>query len=218
MSMKIEQFYKKHDGETALLVGNGPNLGLTPPEKFNYPSFGMNTIYNYKSWKPDYYVAVDEVFFDMFEQNVQEAFPDTPKFIPAEFIDRWSMSNMFPVTHRNDGVFVRGDMLANKKESLTKGVNWKNVMHLSIQLAWYMGFTTILMIGVQQKPGVGSLREHFWGIEELTPVTQNDVHWNAGYKAFVSAMTDIKVLNISEDTYVPEDVIPRDDWKKWVNA
>jgi len=25
-------------------------------------------------------------------------------------------------------------------------------------------------------------------------------------------------LNISEDTYVPEDVIPRDDWKKWTNA
>ena len=212
----IEQFYNKHAGQTALLIGNGPNLELTPPEWFDYPCFGMNTIFKREGGRvPDYYVAVDEVFFDQFENEVRDAFTDVPKFFPAEFIGRWNVPNMFPVTHRNDGETVRGTMLANRKESLVKGINWKNVMHLSMQLAWYMGFKTILMIGVQQKPGVGSLREHFWGLDEMTPVSQNDAHWNLGYRALVSAMTDVRVLNISEDTYVPEDTLPRGNWHDW---
>ena len=216
--MNITDFYNSHKGETALLIGNGPNLELTPPELFDYPCFGMNTFFKREGGrKPDFYVAVDEIFFDQFEDEVRQAYLGIPKFFPAEFVERWNIDNKYGVAHRRDSDVVRGQMLANRRESLVKGINWKNVMHLAMQLGWYMGFKTLLMIGVQQKPGVGSLREHFWGIDEMTPVSQNDDHWNEGYKALVSTMTDVKVLNISEDTYVPEDVLPRDDWKNWTN-
>jgi hypothetical protein len=53
-------FYNLHSGETCLIVGVAPNLKLTPPELFNYPSFSVNTIYHYEGWKPTYYVGVDE--------------------------------------------------------------------------------------------------------------------------------------------------------------
>jgi hypothetical protein len=31
-------------------------------------------------------------------------------------------------------------------------------------------------------------------------------------------MSDVKVLNISADTYVPENILPRDDWRKYTNV
>ena len=67
---------------------------------------------------------------------------------------------------------------------------------------------------MEQKPGFGELKKHFWGTFEPEPDSQLDTHWIIGYSALVRAM-GIKVLNISPDTYVPETVIPRDDWRKY---
>ena len=51
--MDIDEFYNLHKGETCLIVGVGKNLELTPPEWFDYPSFGVNTIYKRPgAWRP----------------------------------------------------------------------------------------------------------------------------------------------------------------------
>jgi hypothetical protein len=80
-----------------------------------------------------------------------------------------------------------------------------------------MGFTTMLMIGVQHKPydEQDSDRAHFWGVDHKAIPNQPNDWWFDGYKYFAHNMPNVKVLNISADTYVPEDVLPRDDWKKW---
>ena len=59
-----------HKGETALLVGNGTNLSLTPPFLFNYPAFGMNTIHKYEGWKPKYYTGVDNRLMREFGKDI----------------------------------------------------------------------------------------------------------------------------------------------------
>jgi hypothetical protein len=50
------------------------------------------------------------------------------------------------------------------------------------------------------------------------PESQTDEHWNLGYKAVRASNQNVKILNISQDTYVPEDVLPRDDWRNWKNT
>lgn len=211
------QFYQLHKGETALLVGNGPNLHKTPPEWFDYPSFGLNTIHKYKGWRPTYYCACDYSLFESYGAEVVEAFPDIPKFIPSPNLDCWTGPNFYRFYHRPGNIIV-GGKLANQPHAFTVGLGYQNVMHVAMQVAWYMGFTTLLMIGVEQKPRYGALMEHFWGTDENTPASQTDEHWNVGYREIVSCMTKVRVLNISEDTYVPADVLPRGDWREWRNV
>ena len=63
--MELSEFYNLHLGQTCLLVGLGPNLHLTPPEHFDYPSISLNTMYKYgekysSDWMPTYFAGVDE--------------------------------------------------------------------------------------------------------------------------------------------------------------
>ena len=99
-------FYNKHKGETALLVGNGPNLYKTPPEWFNYPSFGLNTIHKYPSWRPTYYVAVDYCIYDEFGLEINSAFPDLPKFVPSPVADKWTGENFYRFPKRTGQIRV----------------------------------------------------------------------------------------------------------------
>ena len=219
--MDIKNFYEKHKGETCLLVGIGPNLTLTPPEWFNYPSFSVNTIFKYQGWKPTYYVGVDARLFRDNRNEILEAYSDIPKFIPSPDQDAFTGDNIYRFFHRSGDVMI-GGRLPNQKGGLTDiGITYYRVMDAVLQIAWHMGFATMLMIGVQHKPPTPdeplSDVMHFWG-PDLIAVQHSLEHWYNGYKTVIRSMgTGVNVLNISEDTYVPEDVIPRDDFRKWKN-
>ena len=89
-----------------------------------------------------------------------------------------------------------------------------------MQIAWHMGFTTMLMIGVQHKPydEQDADRQHFWGLDAKAVPNQPFTFWFEGYQHFVKTMNGVKVLNISEDTYVPESVLPRGVFTDWINT
>ena len=212
----IEDFYKLHDGETCLLVGNGNNLHLTPPSWFDYPSFGMNTIHKYEGWQPDYYCTVDHRVYREFGKEITEKYRDIPKFIPTPNLDEWQGENFYRFYHRPGDLLV-GGRSPSKITAMKDGITYWNVMHVAIQIAWYMGFTTMLMIGIQHKPD--DQQAHFWGADVKSIPEPTFHYWFDGYSEIIRAMGKrIRVLNISEDTYVPEEVIPRDDWRKWRNA
>lgn len=217
-SPDIAQFHQRHKGETCLLVGNGQNLKLTPPEWFRYPSFGMNTIHLYEGWMPDYYTAVDSRVMREFGADINNKYRDIPKFIPTPNLDAWQGENIYRFYHR-PGPFYPANGKPMHYERLLdgEGISYGNIMHVAMQLAAWMGFTTLLMIGVQHKPNWA--RAHFWGWDDgmsaLPPVEQ----WLDGYREIVSHMAQngIKVFNISEETYVSENILPRGDWRDWRN-
>ena len=215
--MKIEDFYNKHKGETALMVGNGANLFKTPPEWFNYPSFGLNTIFYYKGdWRPTYYVAVDACMYEGYGEMVKAIYPDIPKFIPSDLGD-WTGENFYYFKHQKGQTIIPGRPVT-RPEALRDGIGFTNSMTAAMQIALYMGFTTLLMIGVEQKPGYGNLVQHFWGRDPQMPEAQTDEFWNIGYMEVQSSNPSVKVFNISVDTYVPETILPRDDWRNWKNT
>ena len=213
----LTDFWNIHKGKTALLVGNGPNLKKTPPEWFDYISFGMNTIYRYPNWRPDYYVGVDHSLWEHHADELNAAYPDILKFVPTPILDVLQGENYIRFRQRPGRLFV-GGCLANNRDALERGIGYANVMTAAMQIAWHMGFTTLLLIGVEQKPDRGALREHFWGSDSDVPVYQNDSLWNIAYSQYVHSMTGVRVLNISQDTFVPEDILPRGDWHEWANA
>jgi hypothetical protein len=213
--MKIEDFYNLHKGETCLIAGVGENLKLTPPELFDLPSFGVNTIYRYEGWKPTYYVGVDERLRLEDGAAVIEKYSDIPKFFPTPDWDGMKGDNIYRFLHRTGGDLTVGGHLANQKDALTKfGLNYRRIMDAVFQIAWHMGFTTMLMIGIHHKPN--TRRAHFWGQDE-TQVGHDFIFEESGYIHFHRAM-QVKILNISADTYLSEKVLPRDDWRKFVKS
>ena len=216
--MDITKFKDIHKGEAMLLVGNGENLHLTPPEQFNYPSIGMNTIHRYEGWIPDYYVAIDRRVWHEFGEEIEKKFGDIPKFIPTPKMLRWRGKNFYRFRNRTGPLYPKG------KENLWQEINeqtqitWRNVMHVAIKLAYFMGANPILIIGMQHKQH--NAMAHFWGDDEkMTPdsVPINNIF--EGYKQLVAGLHshDVEIFNISQDTYVPDDVIPTanaEDWYK----
>lgn len=212
----IEPFRGAHAGETMLLVGNGANLRLTPPEKFAYPSIGMNTIHLYEGWTPTYYVAVDRRLMREFGEAVYARFAEIPKFIPRPKLNRWRGRNFYrfrvqpgPLYNRRRGKLWQDDISSTD-------VTYTNVMHVAIKLAYFMGAQTILIVGMEHKPG--NARAHFWGADEKIPPDAALTEIFDGYRQLAAALDQrgVKLLNISQDTYVPGDVIPQDAWESWL--
>jgi hypothetical protein len=215
--MHIDDFYNMHAGQTCLIVGVGGNLHLTPPEWFDYPSFGVNTIYKYPGWKPTYFVGVDERLEREDGKAIAEIYRDVPKFIPYPDRDSWQGENFYRFYHRPGDVII-GGRLPNQPKALTNiGLGYRKIMDAVMQIAWHMGFTTMLMIGVQHKPD--DQQAHFWGKDVKSIPEKTFEYWFSGYSELQRSMgSKVRVLNISEDTYVPEDVIPRGDWREWRNV
>lgn len=221
--MQIQDFYNKHKGETCLIVGVGGNLALTPPNLFNYPSFGVNTIYKslrtnqFDGWKPTYFVGVDERLEREDGEEISRVYADIPKFIPFPDRDSWQGENFYRFYHRAGDV-IQGGQLANRPDALSvTGIGYRKIMDAVLQIAWHMGFTTMLMIGVEHKPD--DQQAHFWGKDVKSIPEKTFEYWFTGYQEIIRAMgSKVKVLNISEKTYVPEDVIPRGNWQDWSNT
>ncbi len=215
--MRLSDFHNLHAGQTCVIVGVGPNLELTPPELFDYPSFGVNTLYKRAGdWKPTYFIGVDVELLNRDGGALVEKYADVPKFFPRPDFDELHGENIFRFAHRPGIDLFSGGKLANKKDALTHiGITYRRIMDAALQIAWHMGFTTILMIGVSHAPG--GRKDHFWGVAEYEP--QKDFAWEEiGYGECVRAMNGVRVLNISEDTHVPENILPRGNWRDWANT
>lgn len=216
----ISSFRNVHKGGTILLVGNGENLRLTPPEYFDFPSIGMNTIHLYDGWIPSYYVTVDRRVMREFGNAVYAKFAHIPKFIPSPKLNKWKGENFFRFRSRP------GPLLSPKERSqkiwqndiANAELTYVNVMHVAIKLAYFMGAETILIIGMEHKSH--NARGHFWGHDAgIKSADSNLPDIYAGYRQLCTGLAarGVKLINISKDTFVPENVIPRDDWRKWTD-
>jgi len=214
--MRILDFKDIHKGETILLVGNGRNLLKTPPENFDYPSIGMNTICEYKGdWKPDYYVAVDTRLWYEFGASIQANLKGIPKFISQPRLTViWGNDNVVGLKHP-PGVLWPDNRLSLFNPDLTKPVVYGNVMHVAMKLAYWMGAKTILIIGMEHEPHAGN--EHFWGTDEKMNVDPPSRDWQKGYKLLAEEFSKnkVKLFNISKDTFVDPEIIPCDKWHKY---
>lgn len=209
--MMLSDFWNSHKGETCIVAGVGPNLGLTPPELFDYPSFGVNTIYRYQGWKPTYFVGVDERLQRECGTEIAEVYKDVDKFIPWPDRDSWAGENFYRFYHRPGPLYIGGHTPYDA-DAMKFGISYYRVMDATFQIAAWMGFDTILCIGFHHKPNARG--ELFWGTDKQEK--ENDFHWEEiGYSETSRMLSRTKIINISADTYVPEHILPRDDWQKW---
>ena len=150
-SKKLKRFKDIHKGETCFIVGNGPSLSAEDLSKIyakNIPTFGFNRIYlmfDNTKWRPTYYMSQDEKMlgncFDIVDKlNLKY------KFIPLfhNYYHNIKIKNAFYFNMKasqNDFPLFSEDISKFFGASTT-------VAYSAAQLAVYMGFKKIFLIGV----------------------------------------------------------------------
>lgn len=140
---RIKDFYNIHKGERCVIIGNGPSLNKMDLSFLkNEITFGMNRIYLLcDKWQfmPTYYVSVNSL---VIEQSVEEIRKmPSPKFL--------SLSGYPYLKDADQVLFLKGLETPAFSRNPEEGV-WEGhtVTFVAMQLAYYMGFSEVYLIGV----------------------------------------------------------------------
>jgi hypothetical protein len=144
MRVDLGKFKDLHKGETAVILGNGPSLKLDDILRLPYVTFGSNQIYRLP-YQPDYYSIVDKEMLDA-------CLPLPSSFLPTMFLRAEACVKfnhpIYPI--------VAGGFSRNIDNFVILG---GTVTYVLFQLAYYMGFTTLLLLGVDHNyPKAGTIQ------------------------------------------------------------
>lgn len=140
MTNNWNSFKGSHAGETGLIIGNGPSLKNVPVAFLKkYPSFGTNRIYLMEGFEPTYYVSVNPLVIEQSIDRIKEL--KSKKFIPERFCSYFD--DVAPLESRYHPCFSM-----NPAAYIYEGYT---VTYVCMQIAYYMGFDNILLVGVDHK-------------------------------------------------------------------
>ncbi|PSO87885.1 MAG: hypothetical protein BRC41_03995 [Cyanobacteria bacterium QH_9_48_43] len=145
---RIESLKNKYKGERIFIIGNGPSLNDTPLEKLEGEyTFGVNRIYllfNRISWRPSFYTINDwEVGPD--NAGEIEALEGMTFFFPKRFKGLFEQTDSTYWYNSRHARFKGDDFSYDLTDGAVMG---GSVLPLAIQIAYYMGFDPIYLIGV----------------------------------------------------------------------
>jgi hypothetical protein len=146
----IKSLKNIHLGKRCFIIGNGPSLRADDLDNLkNEITFAFNRIYyifDQTDWRPTYYCSEDnKTIFNSKEEinslNIKN------KFFPVNF--PWDYKIHF--RQAKYYIFKFGNRNEEPKfsENIVKGIYWGNtVAYTALQVAVYMGFKEIYLIGV----------------------------------------------------------------------
>ncbi len=168
-------FRDKHLNETCIVIANGPSLSDVPLEFLKaYPSFGCNRIYLLEDFTPTYFVQIgaDQVFGEkVFD------FHDICSRVDASFVNRQAVMqggfagipNVYPIHSRplDDPNAEKGIGMQFSGHPLYAIGIGGSIIFQSFQLAYWMGFSTCLVVGLDHSyPKKWEVPWHFYPNEE----------------------------------------------------
>lgn len=149
-----------HRGERCFIIGNGPSLRTEDLEKLKHEfTFAANRIYEIfprTTWRPTVYSVVDPDFLNAESENVLRVSCDIlllpfcfvhsgQQQLNVQMIRIWVGAKCFDVNYTAPWV----DQSAYIPEDLSLGFSeGRTVTFIAIQMALYMGFNEIYLLGV----------------------------------------------------------------------
>jgi hypothetical protein len=162
----------KHRGERCFIIGNGPSLKKTDLSRLeNEPTFGLNRIYllfDEMGFATSYYVCVNRLVIEQCAQEIVAKVP-CPKFIGWQARDLIEFTPDMMFFHSRPDLRFSTDLLEGVWEGAT-------VTYVAMQIAYYMGFSQVILIGVDHSFDTK-------GEPHTTLVSQGDDpdHFDPGY-------------------------------------
>lgn len=161
MGISIRQFHNKHAHERCFILGNGPSLNDIDLANLDGTTFGTNRIY-LSGFLPDYYVSVNDLVLEQWAQDIKDIprikFVKDTEFTKKTF-DRFN--TIFLKSMPVPGFYLAPEV-------------WEGhtVTYVCMQLAYYMGFSEVILLGVdhdfgeidipnQEEERIGPDQNHF---------------------------------------------------------
>lgn len=151
---EIEKFYNIHEGDQCFIVATGPSLKIEDLDRLKKEKeicFSMNSIFHAFSmteWRPDYYVMSDYRGYREYKGMLDDLSIEE-KFLSDNNKEFWQS------THENNVHFYHQhyeycfDKLPKFSEDFSKkSYASSTVTYTCLQLAVYMGFKKIYLLGV----------------------------------------------------------------------
>lgn len=140
----LSDYYNIHKGETCIILGNGPSLkqfDWRAAHDKRYPIIGTNRVY-LSGHQPDYYVAVNDLVIHQFHGEITEL--SCPKFLPKR------METIFGDGHMDPSITWISTEERRPIFREHPGEMWEGhtVTYVALQLAFVMGFTKVILYGV----------------------------------------------------------------------
>lgn len=147
---------KGNDREECFIIGNGPSLTVDDlsriKNKISFASNGIYKVFDLSDWRPTYYFIQDSIAVEQVFQNHQDIIDD----VEAMFISM-NFYNDFPDKIKNSDktriLYIRFKPPKNGlycfSDDVTKEVfEGLSVTYSMLQMALYMGFKRIYLLGV----------------------------------------------------------------------
>ncbi|MCK4785524.1 MAG: DUF115 domain-containing protein [Desulfobacteraceae bacterium] len=139
----MRQFNNKYRGDRCFIIGNGPSLAKTDLKLLkNEYTFGTNRLYilfDELGFSTTFYVAIDAQIIRQYSQDIN--------LIPAsKFILR---RDRHSIRFDSETIFLEQDLAISFKSDATKKLYiGGSVTYIAMQLAYYMGFNPVILVGV----------------------------------------------------------------------
>jgi hypothetical protein len=141
---KLQALKDAYKGERCVIIGNGPSLKITDVQKIrNEYTFGMNRIYlAWEEWgfSTSFFVTVNDLVIEQCAQEIQGL--SIPLFLT------WRSHHWLepqPNIHYLYTTYTGPTFAKDVSKRLWEGAT---VTYTALQLAYHLGFTTVLLIGV----------------------------------------------------------------------
>lgn len=141
---QLGQYQNRHRGERAFIIGNGPSLKRTDLSLLKDEiSFGMNRFYlafPELGFSSSYYVSVNSLVIEQCADDIRTL--EMPKFLS------WRSHPLIKLS--DDMMFLHTTYSGPKFAADVRGRLWEGatVTYVALQLAYYMGFNEVILIGV----------------------------------------------------------------------
>jgi len=133
-----EGLHGLYAGRTGVVIGNGPSLKDVPLDFLrSYSTFGSNRIY--LMFHPTFYVCVNPLVWEQNKQDISTLGGSMVKFLPKA----WGDKSSYPLATISTPMFS-----FNPMSWVYEGYT---VTFVSLQLAFYLGFETILLVGIDHR-------------------------------------------------------------------
>ncbi len=149
---EIIKYKNIHKGQRCFLLGGGPSLKKIDPTFLkNEITFGVNgifLIYDWLGFEPTYYAVEDFLVYEDRWQDIKKRVKKSTCFFPVQFY-----SEEFD---RDNHIYFRGIYEFDPKAGFPRfsenaaRLMWigGTVTYISIQLAYYMGFDEVYLLGM----------------------------------------------------------------------
>ncbi len=160
LSRKVKKFKNSHIGESCFIIGNGPSLTIQDLNMIkNQVSFScnrINLIFDKTDWRPYYYTLSDSLMISNFFDELYN-FQKKHMFVVVSNTNYTLLKKQLGkkcVFLRSYYEYDNSGLPKYSYDVSKKIIQHGTVVYLNIQLATYMGFKNIYLIGVDNNFGV----------------------------------------------------------------